>query len=50
MFTSHQIGYDVENAFVTINVEIWWLQSAESGFLMYVNRQHGNVLKHFKYV
>ncbi len=34
LFISQQIGYNVEMAFVTINVEIWWLQSAESGFLM----------------
>ncbi len=27
MFTSHQIGYAVEMASVTINVEIWWLRS-----------------------
>jgi hypothetical protein len=25
MFTSYQIGYAVEMAFVTISVEIWWL-------------------------
>ncbi len=34
MFTIRKIGYTVAMAFVTIMVEVWWLQSAESGFLM----------------
>ncbi len=35
MFTIRKIDYTVAMAFVTIMVEVWWLRSAESGFLMY---------------
>ncbi len=36
MFTSCQIGYAMETASVTINVEIWWLQSAWEIFRAWV--------------